>query len=75
MPLLTFLPHTFDCFIDSLILLTVYRESRGSSSRDIDKEAFKKLRAFERYEEEREEDDDDDDDDSDDDDKIMTETI
>jgi hypothetical protein len=46
----------------------LYRESRGSSSRDIDKEAFKKLRAFERYEEEREEDDDDDDDDDDSDD-------
>ena len=44
------------------------RESRGPGSRDIDKEAFKKLRAFERYEEEREEGDDYDDDDYDDDD-------
>lgn len=44
----------------------ICRESRGPGSRDIDKEAFKKLRAFERYEEEREEGDDYDDDDDDD---------
>ena len=67
-PPLAFLKHTSNRLITSLILWILYRESRGSSSRDIDKEAFKKLRAFERYEEEREEDDDDDDDDSDDDD-------
>jgi hypothetical protein len=67
-PLLVFLKHTSNRPIISLLLWVLYRESRGSSSRDMDKEAFKKLRAFERYEEEREEDDDDDDDDSDDDD-------
>ena len=40
----------------------------GMRSRDVDKEAFRKLRAYERYEEEKEDDDDDDDDDDSDED-------
>ena len=48
-------PTSIDLFV---------REGDGAGcvgSRDVDKEAFKKLRAYERYEEEEEEEDDDDD--------------
>ena len=45
-----------------LLMFCHDRELNGAPCRDVDKESFKKLRAFERYEEEREEDDEDDDD-------------
>jgi hypothetical protein len=45
----------------TLLHVAIYRELNGASCRDVDKESFKKLRAFERYEEEREEDDEDED--------------
>jgi hypothetical protein len=41
--------------------IAINRELNGAPCRDVDKESFKKLRAFERYEEEREEDDEDED--------------
>ena len=59
MTIIRLLYHSIDLFL----FVMKCRECRGPGSRDIDKEAFKKLRAFERYEEEREEGDDDDDDD------------